>query len=162
MTSRFLMSWILLVPQCGRTSQRKRFVTFVAVRICDTRSRINVSTRSSIRSTTKRRRDSFFSSAGSRPSTLAAKIFCACLAPSPTSPCCRDDRVFAQSRTGARDAIHNQEDLSAFGCHLHTEARKSGVPIDNVLRQDRQVVDRGLYQSKAGNFALLRCYLNLT
>ena len=48
------------------------------VPIFATCSRMKVSTRSSTRSTTKRRRDCLFSSAGSRPSIRAAKIFCAC------------------------------------------------------------------------------------
>src|SRR5262245_49905279 len=66
------------------------------------------------------------------------------------------NRVFAQPRTGAGEPIHHQKDLAAFWGHFQAEARQAGVPVDRIVFEDGQTVDRRLGQANTRNGPLLR------
>jgi hypothetical protein len=65
------------------------------------------------------------------------------------------DGIFAQSRTGAGDAVHHNEYLPALWRDLHAKPRQACVPMDGVPRLDRQVIDDGFRQTGTGNRRLL-------
>ena len=70
----------------------------------------------------------------------------------------RTNRVLAEPRASTAEPIHHEKNLAALRRHFHAEAWKTCVPVNRVLRRDRQAVDRGLSQADAGNGDLSSCY----
>jgi hypothetical protein len=74
----------------------------------------------------------------------------------------RTNRVFAETRPSAAEPVHHKKDFAALGRHFHAEAGKTRVPVNRVLRQDRQTVDCGSSSERGEWGTLSSCYLTCT
>jgi hypothetical protein len=164
-TSRLPISWMLLPAQAFPISRRSSLAISAPDRFWDRRWSMNLSSRSATRSATTRRFFSRFSAAGSRPSTLAAKTFCAAVRAWCRVTCPYGPMVYLRSFAPAPPVRYRtMNTLRPFRRDLDAKARERGIPVDYVGWRSRQCVDDRLGQLHARHGTRLPapCYLYIT
>src|SRR6478609_3940285 len=136
---------MLRLPHAEPTSRRSIRETSAAERFWETCWAMNASSKSSTRSATIRRRESFFSAARSRPSS------CEYLLGRYTSlierhPAVGPDCILAQACACSHRPIQNNKYFAPGRCNLDAEARAVGVPINDVFGRNWKGIDRTLGQ----------------